>query len=63
MSETYSTRGPTCPHCDYTHKPEDDPYLYAEDLTRLDCNSCGKKFNVSVYISYSWTCMSDHDDA
>lgn len=53
--ETYSTDGPICPYCKKLHKP-DDGYFYSEDFDEQTCYSCNKDFNVSVYVSHSWTC-------
>lgn len=55
--ETYSKDGPQCPYCDFTHSPSDDPsHYYNEMLDETDCINCGEPFNVSVYVSHSWTC-------
>ena len=55
--ETWSLDGAVCPHCGDTTYPWDDAYaLYDESISEWHCESCGKDFNVSVYVSHSWTC-------
>jgi len=54
--ETYSNEGPECPHCGRQYTA-DDPFYYDEsNLTEMDCDRCGKTFEVAVYTSTSWTC-------
>jgi len=57
IKETYSNEAPVCPHCNYTHK-HDGGFFYDESLTEFECESCGEAFNVSVYVSTSWTCTT-----
>lgn len=55
--ETYSTCKPHCPHCGHMEDDDDpDPRYYEEADFEIDCSSCGKKFNVEVSISFSYTC-------
>lgn len=54
QGEQYSTDGPICPYCGYTH-PLDDGFFYDESLTAYECESCDKKFSISVYVRTSWT--------
>jgi hypothetical protein len=58
MSETYSDKGPICPHCQHQHKASDDPYLYDEELTEMECHDCGKQLSVFVFTRTSWTCKA-----
>ena len=52
----YSRDGAVCPYCNHVAKPEKDNYeLYSEDTTEWECGDCGMTFNVSVYVSHSWT--------
>ena len=54
--EQYSNEGAICPYCGHLHEPGDVDYvIYNESLETLTCDHCGKDFNVSLYISYSWT--------
>jgi DNA-directed RNA polymerase subunit RPC12/RpoP len=56
MPETYSTEGPICPHCKRQFTA-DEPHYYDETgYTEDECDNCGKKFSVRVYVSTSWTC-------
>lgn len=56
MSETYSTEGPVCPHCQRQFTA-DEPHYYDEGgYTEDQCDQCGGKFKVEVYHSVSWTC-------
>ena len=55
--ETYSCIGAECPHCGHMNDPDSDSYsLYSEDTCEWECGECLKMFNVSVYVSYRWTC-------
>lgn len=52
--EAYSTEGPTCPYCGYRITP-DDGFFYDEmRFTEMECDECGKMFDVRVYVSTSW---------
>ncbi len=53
--ETYSTVAPECPYCGY-QQSHDGGSLYDEDLTEMECGSCERAFEVSVFHSTSWTC-------
>lgn len=56
MEEQYSKDGAICPYCGHLHQPCDTDYsIYDENLCTFDCHDCGKKFNISLYVSYSWT--------
>lgn len=56
MSDTehYHTDAIECPYCRYKQPPDEAMY-HDEMLTELDCNSCGKTFDVSVHVQWSWT--------
>lgn len=54
--ELFSTDGAICPYCGYEICPHDDNFeLYDDGTTEYICQMCGKEFNVSIYVSYSWT--------
>ena len=52
--ETYSTRGPICPHCGYTETP-DEAFYFDEDTTQIECMRCEATYSVRVYKETSWT--------
>lgn len=57
MSErTYSTDGPKCPYCARQYTADEPHYFDENNYTEEDCDDCGKKFEVRVYTSTSWTC-------
>lgn len=58
MSGTYSTDGPTCPHCGNVETP-DEGFYYDEDTTELDCGECSRRYAVSVFNSTSWTTRAE----
>lgn len=53
--ETFETIGPRCPYCQHLHYP-DGPSFYDESADNMDCEHCGKEFNVFIYTSTTWTC-------
>lgn len=55
-TETYSTDGPTCPHCGFVFTPDDGIYYDERRYTEDECPECEKKFKVEVFHSVSWTC-------
>lgn len=57
QTETYdNSEGPICPFCGYMNKACDsDGYLYSESIDEYDCGDCGKKFDVSVGVMFSWS--------
>ncbi len=62
LAETYEHEGPKCPYCarQYT---ADEPHYYDEmNFTDMECDGCGKTFNVEVYTSTSWTCTALPDE-
>jgi hypothetical protein len=42
-----------CPYCDYEFEGYDCIYDEGEDT--IECESCGKEFNVTTEVSYSWS--------
>ena len=62
-AETYSTVKPHCPHCGNVVSDEGDPNpdYYIDGDFEMDCPSCGKDFEVSVYVSHSYTCTRKED--
>lgn len=52
-NETYNTDCIECPECG--HKQEDELYEYNEDSSEWECGDCGKKFQLNVYVSTSYT--------
>lgn len=57
MPYTFRTDAPECPYCGHVHQ-HDGGFFYDEDLTSLECDYCGKAFDVEVYTSTSWTCTA-----
>lgn len=57
----YSTNGPTCPHCQREYTPDDSFYYDEQRCTELECDECGKMFDVEVYTSTSWTTSAKAD--
>jgi hypothetical protein len=49
-----------CPYCDYEYDSYDNPYDEGEE--ELQCPDCGKQFNCSTNISYSWTTSKLEED-
>lgn len=56
QADTYSTEGPTCPHCGRVYTPDESHYFDESGYTQDECDGCGKPFTVAVCISTSWTC-------
>lgn len=56
-TETYdNSEGPICPYCGYMNKACDsDGRMYNEEFDTHSCWDCGKDFDVSVSVSFSWT--------
>lgn len=46
-----------CPECGY--KETDDLYEYDEDVCEWECGDCGGKFQLSLYVSRSYTVSRD----
>lgn len=60
--DTWSKDGAICPYCGYINLPEDDNWrLYDESTDEWECGECCKTFNVSIYVSHSWTCEPKED--
>jgi hypothetical protein len=53
---TFSTLGPTCPHCGYCIRPDEAHHYDPNLFTETECSDCGKPFKVEVFTSTSWTC-------
>ncbi len=56
MSETFSNQGPQCPYCGRQYTADESHYYDEQNYTEEDCDSCGKKFSVSVVTDVAWTC-------
>lgn len=56
-TETYENQeGPVCPYCGtLAHACDSDGALYSEMTDTYDCEQCGKTFNVSVSVTFSWS--------
>ena len=54
IEETYSNDGIECPHCGYLET--EGEVIYNQEIEDYECGSCGKKIDVSIYVSWSWTC-------
>lgn len=56
-TKTYDNReGPICPFCGHLNKASDsDGLLYNEGLDDYECDACGKRFYLSICISFSWS--------
>lgn len=52
--KTWSNEGMICHHCEHLNKPE-EAHHYDEDVNEQWCDSCGRKFTTSCYVSHSWT--------
>lgn len=59
---TYSHDGPVCPYCGHQHR-NDDSQFYNENLSELECGSCGKVSLMRVCVSWSWVCEQFDDVA
>jgi len=54
--EVWSDEGVFCPHCKAFHDPADsEGDFYREGDHKEQCGSCGKSFDLNVYVSHSWT--------
>lgn len=59
--ETFSNQGPQCPYCERQYTA-DEPFYYDDNYTEETCDSCGKKFTVSVCTDTAWTCEPIDDE-
>jgi transposase-like protein len=56
--ETHSDEGPRCPYCSRQYTADDPEYYDEQGYTEETCDECEKTFDVSVFISTSWTCTA-----
>jgi len=55
-TEVYSSVFAVCPYCGHDNDPDDsDGFLYSESTDSRFCGGCGRRYRVSVNVSYSWT--------
>jgi hypothetical protein len=55
MKDTYSDKGPICPHCKHEHDADDDGgFFYDHDLTEMTCHGCNEPFAVTPNCTWSW---------
>jgi hypothetical protein len=56
-TQTYENDdGPVCPWCGALNRASDsDGALYSESIDEWECDHCGKMFELSVGISFSWS--------
>ena len=52
-TEKLSDDGLECPYCEHLHT--DAETIYDDDLDEYVCDSCGRKFQVEVHKTWSWT--------
>lgn len=56
QTETFSTDGPTCPHCGRVYTPDEPHYFDERGYTQETCDECERPFKVEVQHSVSWSC-------
>jgi transposase-like protein len=53
VEPSFSTDGPTCPHCKATYTP-DEGFYFDQNGYEMECDGCGEKFSVQPDCSWSW---------
>ncbi len=56
--DTMSGEYVVCPYCGYAHETclgyEDFPEIYEEGSHKIECDECGKEFELETMVSRSW---------
>ncbi len=56
--DTWSDDYVICPYCGHAHETclgyEDFPEIYEEGSHKVECDECGKTFELETSVSYSW---------
>lgn len=51
LAETDSTEGPLCPYCARQFTADENRYW---ELTKMECDDCGRTFDVEVCVETTW---------